>query len=343
MNKVSVVVPIYNVEKYLRNCLESIAKQTYKDFDCYMVNDGSPDNSQNIIDEYAKKYPDKFIPIIKENGGYGSALELAFNKTDSEFVLVCDGDDTLKENCLEDLINIQEKNNCDLVVGSKNLVYEDSEDIDYSPSYNTSMTNLYSESFLYTKDNLNTFNDLYFIDPSPHSKLYKTEIVKNIKFPNKIAYTDNLLFYYALNNSNSVIYSDKPLANYLINRKGNSMSDVSIKGLKSQITVFNGIYDQCNKIECPKMFYYRMFESFKFILYQTRNLNCDKEEYKELFDYLKTFLDRLVNHENDIKEYYDKYNKNGFIEKLRDKALLNKNKSNKEYIKLYQKMYKEKY
>ena len=65
MPKITVVVPIYNVEKYLRKCLESIANQSFDDYDVYMVNDGSPDNSQSIIDEFSNKYPNKFISIIK--------------------------------------------------------------------------------------------------------------------------------------------------------------------------------------------------------------------------------------------------------------------------------------
>ena len=340
MKKVSVVVPIYNVEKYLDKCLNSIAKQTYDNFDCYMVNDGSPDNSQNIIDKYTKEYPNKFIPIIKENGGYGSALEIAFNTTDSPFVLVCDGDDTLETNCLNDLINLQENNDVDLVIGAKNYIYEDSDKIDYSSSYNETIINELFNEVTYYKNNKN-FNDLFFIDPSPHAKLYKTEIVKKIKFPHKVSYTDNLLFYYSLVNANTVLYTSKALANYLINRTGNSMSDISGKALINQVTVFNEIYDQCNKTNCPDMFYYRMFESFKFMLYQTHRLDCNKEEYTEVFKYLKTFLDRLIKHKNIIIPLYNEYAKVRFIEKYNDMNLLNEKRSIKTFNKLFNKLKNE--
>lgn len=336
MKKVSVIVPIYNVEKYLDKCLASIAKQTYTDFDCYMVNDGSPDNSQNIIDKYANEYPDIFIPVIKENGGYGSVLELAFNLTSSPFVLVCDGDDTLEVNCLSDLIYLQENNNVDLVIGAKNYIYEDSDEIDYSSSYNESIVKEIINEVPYYK-NTNLFNDLFFIDPSPHSKLYKTEVVKMIKFPHKIAYTDNLLFYYALVNADSVLYTSRPLANYLINRSGNSMSDISSKALINQTKVFNEIYEQCSKLNCPNMFYYRMFESFKYMLYQTHRLDCTKDEYTEVFKSLKTFLDKLVKHKKSIIPLYDKYANTKLLEKINDKQLLNENKYEDTFNKIFMK------
>ena len=89
-DKVSVVVPVYNVEKYIRKCLESLINQDYDNYDVLVVNDGSPYNEQAIIDEYAKKYPKIIKSIVKENGGYGSVLQLAFEISDSEYILVCD-------------------------------------------------------------------------------------------------------------------------------------------------------------------------------------------------------------------------------------------------------------
>ena len=67
--KVSVIVPVYNVEKFIDKCLDSLVNQTLKEIEIIVVNDGSPDNSQKIIDEYVKKYPDKVKSFIKENGG----------------------------------------------------------------------------------------------------------------------------------------------------------------------------------------------------------------------------------------------------------------------------------
>ena len=75
MSKVTIIVPIYNVEEYVAKCLDSLLRQTYSDYVIYAVNDGSPKNEQPIIDRYAAAYPEKVVAIRKENGGYGSVLE----------------------------------------------------------------------------------------------------------------------------------------------------------------------------------------------------------------------------------------------------------------------------
>ena len=74
MSKVTIIVPIYNVEEYVAKCLDSLLRQTYSDYVIYAVNDGSPKNEQPIIDRYAAAYPEKVVAIRKENGGYGSVF-----------------------------------------------------------------------------------------------------------------------------------------------------------------------------------------------------------------------------------------------------------------------------
>lgn len=98
--KYSFIVPVYNVEKYLKKCLDSILSQTYKNFEVIIVNDGSPDNSQKIIDEYKKK--DKRIKAYKkENGGISSARNFGISKAKGEFLLFVDSDDSVNKELLE--------------------------------------------------------------------------------------------------------------------------------------------------------------------------------------------------------------------------------------------------
>ena len=98
--KYSIIVPVYNVEKYLKKCLDSILSQTYKNFEVIIVNDGSPDNSQKIIDEYKKK--DKRIKAYKkENGGLSSARNYGIKKAKGEFLLFVDSDDSINKELLE--------------------------------------------------------------------------------------------------------------------------------------------------------------------------------------------------------------------------------------------------
>ncbi len=98
--KVSIIVPVYNVEKYLRQCLDSLVNQTLKDIEIIVVNDGSPDGSQKIIDEYVTNYSD-VKSYIKENGGLGSARNYGIKKATGEYLGFVDSDDYVKENMFE--------------------------------------------------------------------------------------------------------------------------------------------------------------------------------------------------------------------------------------------------
>ena len=91
--KVSIIVPVYNVEKYLPKCLDSLVSQTIDDFEILVVNDGSPDRSQDIIDEYSRRYPEKVVSLVKENGGQGSARNMALEIAKGEYIGFVDSDD----------------------------------------------------------------------------------------------------------------------------------------------------------------------------------------------------------------------------------------------------------
>ena len=95
--KVSVIVPVYNVEKYLNQCLDSLVNQTLEDIEIIVVNDGSPDNSQSIIDDYVKRYPKKVFSYIKKNGGLSSARNFGVEKAKGEYLAFVDSDDYIKK------------------------------------------------------------------------------------------------------------------------------------------------------------------------------------------------------------------------------------------------------
>lgn len=342
MKKVTIVVPIYNVEKYLRDCFESLLNQTSDDYVVLAINDGSPDDCDSIIKEYVQKYPDKIMGIKKKNGGYGSVLQVALKEVKTPYFMVCDPDDTLEKDAVETLLQLASISNADISIGAKTFVYDGSDDRDYDPAYNKEFTTL-KPNTVYNAGTA-AFDDLFFIDPSPHAKLYRKEVAEGIVFPEHVGYTDNMLFYISLLGSKKVIYTDKALANYLIDRPGNSMTDVRYSAMNGQILVFKSIVNQVERMKgvtIPDMFYYRMFESFKFMLYQTRRLACSMEQYQELLDYLGTYLAKLTVHEDEIKPLYKQYSKNGFVEKMRDLALINPKLSERTYINLEKKMAKE--
>src|SRR5574344_2022066 len=100
MIKVSVIVPVYNVEKYLPKCLDSLVNQTLQDIEIIVVNDGTKDNSQKIIDKYAKKYKN-IKSYIKENGGLSDARNYGVAKANGEYISFIDSDDYIDKKMLE--------------------------------------------------------------------------------------------------------------------------------------------------------------------------------------------------------------------------------------------------
>lgn len=101
----SIIVPIYNVEKYLKKCIESLINQTYRPYEIILVNDGTKDNSQQIIDEYVNKYPEIIKGYIKENGGLSDARNYGVKKATGDYIVFVDSDDYIKLDLLETLNN----------------------------------------------------------------------------------------------------------------------------------------------------------------------------------------------------------------------------------------------
>lgn len=113
--KISVIVPIYNVENYLQRCVDSILSQSFIDFELLLINDGSPDNSGKICDEYAEK--DNRVRVFhKPNGGVSSARNLGLDNARGEWVTFIDSDDYVEVDYLKELIDAQQKNQVDYVV-----------------------------------------------------------------------------------------------------------------------------------------------------------------------------------------------------------------------------------
>ena len=116
MVRVSVVIPVYNVEKYLVQCLDSVVAQDYKDIEVILVDDGSTDSSGLICDEYAKKY--QFIDVIhKKNGGLGYARNTGIERAKGDYITFIDSDDIVGKQMITNLINQIDRNGADTVVG----------------------------------------------------------------------------------------------------------------------------------------------------------------------------------------------------------------------------------
>ena len=120
---ISIIIPIYNSEKYLVECFESILRQDFKNFEVICVNDGSTDGSQEIIDKYVKK-DERFKSLKKENGGQSSARNLGFQNATGDYIYFLDSDDYLENNALSKCFELSEKNELDILMFSAKTIYE---------------------------------------------------------------------------------------------------------------------------------------------------------------------------------------------------------------------------
>lgn len=202
MVKISVIVPVYNVEKYLKKCLDSLVKQKFNSYEVLVVNDGSPDNSQEIVDEYVKKYPKIIKSFIKENGGVSSARNYGINKAKGEYIAFVDSDDYVDKHYLSSLYNTAVEEQADIVVCD---LYKKTDDkVEVMRGYVN-----------HTEDKI---KNLMVAIPAVWNKLFKRELFKetNILFPDRIYCEDLAVVARILCNAKKVAYIDKPLYYYLI-------------------------------------------------------------------------------------------------------------------------------
>ncbi len=171
--KVSVIVPIYGVEKYLRECLNSIVNQTLKDIEIILVDDGSPDNCPRICDEYAA-HDNRIKVIHKENGGYGSAMNVGLDNAAGEYIGIVEPDDYIDSDMYEDLYNIAQTNNADIV---KSHFYQNL-DTDTRKEVNV-LENWEINTDIHTTFKISEHPQFLYYHPSIWSCIYKKEFLNN--------------------------------------------------------------------------------------------------------------------------------------------------------------------
>ena len=235
--KVSIIVPVYGVEKYIDKCLDSLVKQSLKEIEIIVVNDGTKDNSQKIIDKYVKKYPDKIKSYIKENGGQGSARNYGLKKAMGEYIGYVDSDDFVEKDMYKKLYNKAKENNYDIVVCGNYNVSEDYQNKNIDTFINNYNTDL---------------EKIFFGKMAVWNKIYKRDIlIKNkLEFKEKVWYEDLAFTLKAIMNSNTFAFIDEPLYDYLI-REGSTMNNSNVQRNLEILDAFNDIlsYIKHNKKE----------------------------------------------------------------------------------------------
>lgn len=233
MVKVSVIVPVYNVELYLDKCLQSIVNQRLNDIEIIIVNDGTKDNSQQIIDEYSNKHPDLIRPFIKKNGGLSSARNFGIEKARGKYISFVDSDDYIDENMMLEMYNYAEEGNYDVVACDLEYIYEDH-------------TQVVSSNILIDLNNKDEIKkrmiDIY---PAACNKIYKRNLFDKNKFKIGVWYEDVEFMYRILPLINSIGIIKKPFYKYVQHQ--NAITSTFNSKIFDYIDNWNGLIDYYKK------------------------------------------------------------------------------------------------
>lgn len=202
---ISVIVPIYNVEKYLARCVDSIVNQTYKNLEIILVDDGSPDSCPQMCDDYAKK--DSRIKVVhKKNGGLSDARNAGMAVATGEYISFIDSDDYVSDDFFECLLDVINKENSDIAECSVVKFYEDNRFDEFSDDLSVK-----------TYDTQDAMSALIAENPFHQhvwNKLYKTELVKDIPYAVGKLNEDEFWTYQVFGRANKVSKLNKTMYYY---------------------------------------------------------------------------------------------------------------------------------
>lgn len=230
MIKVSIIVPVYNVEKYLNKCLYSLVNQTLKDIEIIIINDGSPDNSKIIIDKYVKEYPRIIKVINQENQGLSDARNNALKIASADYIMYVDSDDYVELDFVEKMYNKAVSEKADVVICGNNVVDEDYQIKERTYPNNYSGNSLVERILL---GNLCVWN-----------KIYKKSLIENIKFRSRVWYEDLDYSFKVMTLSKKTVFLEENLYNYLI-RSNSIMSSKNLDKNLELLYTFEEIVNYC--------------------------------------------------------------------------------------------------
>ena len=231
---VSIIVPVYKVEQYLKRCMDSVLNQTYKNIEVILVNDGSPDNCPALCDEYAKI--DSRVRVIhKENGGLSSARNVALDSVKGDYIFFVDSDDWLALDTLEVLNEYLEKD-YDMISFQRTYLTEEKvvEKGEKNPK-DMDVSQYIDASFLGRYD--------FFVT----TKIFKTEVFNNVRFLEGRNYEDLEIMHRLFLNMKKVVGLDYFLYYYWKGNEGAITNTITMKNIKDHYLSANEIYQACKK------------------------------------------------------------------------------------------------
>lgn len=205
--KISIIIPVYNAEKTLNKCLDSIINQTYKNLEIIIINDASIDSSLDIIKKYEKENKNIILINNKENKGIGYSRNNGIKKASGDYISFIDSDDYIENNMYEIITKNINKSKPDLLIFNYNRIIKNK---------------VFDNEYIFN-NKITTFKEspeiIYNINLSPWNKIYKKELIKDVLFPEDLKYEDALFVVKSYNKAKNISIIDNKLYNYCIRDK----------------------------------------------------------------------------------------------------------------------------
>lgn len=234
MKKISIIVPVYNKEKYLEKCIESIAGQTYKNLEIILVDDGSCDMSPDICDKWAAN-DERIIVIHKKNGGLSSARNAGLDICSGDYVMFVDSDDWIDADTAEELYSAAISSNCKVVSSGFYYEYNDGSTVQSNPK----SLEIHGKDVLYN----------YLIDnirPEVCSKMYLRSLIFDFRFDESIFYAEDLYYnYYVMKKTDSFYQINKCKYHYCIDAYQSITSHFITDARANYWKMFVEFYNDC--------------------------------------------------------------------------------------------------
>lgn len=236
---ISVIIPIYNVEKYLRRCVDSVLNQSYQNLEVWLIDDGSPDKCPSICDDYASK--DKRIRVIhKTNGGLAEARNVALDRATGDYILCVDSDDYISPTHIEGLYRLIVDNKANVAINTSCSFFEGAEP---KPKQ--------GESKVYTYDGLHAVETMFYqekFDTSAWGKMYKRELFDGVCYPQGLLFEDLPTTYKLLLKANKVAFQDVQSYYYLLRSNSIEGAAFSPKKLDSGLQLMAMMDEDSDKL-----------------------------------------------------------------------------------------------
>ncbi len=251
--KLSIIVPIYNTEKYLRKCVDSILAQTLTDFECILVDDGSTDNCPAICDEYAEKDP-RIVVIHKPNGGLSDARNAGLDIAKGDYIGFVDSDDWIETEMYNTLYSLAISNSSDIsscqimrIFENKKMPYPISQDLAHHSKMLLTSTELLSS---YERTRL-------YLHTCVWNKIFKKHLFDNIFFPVGKLYEDEFIILDILDRCKNIVITEKIFYNYR-QRVGSILNSTYRFSCSDQIEVQNRALDFFKRKKLKPQYYFSL-------------------------------------------------------------------------------------